>query len=232
MPVSIIRPSASGSLGDAWSLGAGGSKAAAVDPGDPVSHDDGSTYIAVGAAPGGANLQSFYMNTGVPLMVDVLNVDFFVRGGMASAGVEALSGQLFRAGTGGVSPSSTAAYYSTFSSLAYARPGGGAWVKDDFAVNNIQARVSVPTDSALAARVTSIWVELTHTVPAAGLIALVFEVLGPLAAVGLAEIPRLCRELATRRGVRLAPRERLTLWRELRAYSAPRYYFRPAAGAF
>ncbi len=231
MPIAIIRPSAIGSLGNGWTLSAGASKQAAVDPGDPVSHDDNGTYISVAAAPG-ANLQSFYMNTWSATIVDISNVYVLARGGLSSGGVETLTVLLYRAGVSGAAVTTTGAYYTTFGTSGYARPSGGTWVAADFATNNIQLTCNVPTDSALAARMTSMWIEVTYTAPSGGFAMFVASLLGAVpAGLLLADMPKLAAEVLRcshlrygvhRTGaVRIPPSEYQSALDDLKAYRYP-----------
>ena len=79
MPSAILLPTAVGDHGDAWTQNGGSSKFNAVDPGDPVSHDDQTSTVFTLQK---AIVQSFKLQaltTKVPSAKEVTSVEFFVR---------------------------------------------------------------------------------------------------------------------------------------------------------
>lgn len=231
MPTAILRPSGVGTY-DHWTLGAGASKTAATDPGDPLAHDDDTSYITIGTAPGANNAQSFTLDTGLPAatILEVNSVALNSRGkSNGGAGVESYSHFIRRGATDGAAAmSAPGGAYLTATTAAYARPGGGAWVPADFAPGNIQGTVSVPVDAALVFRVTSIWALLDFRAPSGGYVVMLGSLLGPVFGAGL-----LLREVAAatqlvRSRLLLSPDEVATAWRELRAAAARPAWSRPA----
>lgn len=65
---------------------------------------------------------------------------------------------------------------------------------------------------------------IDHAAYKGGFVAMILELLGPLVAVGLHEMPRLTRELFRRSLTLYRPDEYGRAWRELRDYRAPRYF--------
>ena len=219
MPIAILRPSAVGTYDD-WTLGAGASKEAAVDPGDPVTHDDDTSYISIPASPGGLTTQSFYLDTGLPLatIVAVNNVAFSTHArSNGSAGVANYVAFMRRASTDdGGSLDDPGSTYRTLAIDPYPRPGGGDWEPGDFGAGNIQGGVGVDFDEALAFRCTSMWAELDFVAPSGGYVLMLGCLLGQVFGAGL-----LLREAAqaarlVRGRLLLSPDEVRQAWRELR----------------
>jgi hypothetical protein len=220
MPVVILRPSAIGTY-DSWTLGAGATKVAAVDPSDPVVHDADTSYISITA--GAVNLkQSFVLDNGLPtatiLTVNAFSMNTRARTTSGVAGTESYFQFVRRASTDGAGISdSPGTAYQTKTTNPFTRPGGGSWVAADFVPGNIQGAVQTANGSALAFRVTSLWGELDFVAPTGGNAMILTSLLGPLFGAGLLlrEVAAAAQLLAARSQVLLTPEEVRVAWREL-----------------
>lgn len=82
VPSAILQPTGVGSHGSGWSQvgGTGGQKHTAVDPGDPIVHDDDSSYLQVGFPDSvGQSLAYEALTTVVPTAKEVVEVRRHVR---------------------------------------------------------------------------------------------------------------------------------------------------------
>lgn len=207
------------------SLDAGAITLTAALPGALNSDDGDASYLEMaGAGPERHALANLPAGAG-----RIVAVTWSYKG-RANDGSTAWKSGIYEGGAYSWGSNKAGTGYVLYSDAQASPPSGGSWTS---------ARVNATEGAYDWAGGTGVGIitlaGLTvDYVPLAGCFsALVFEVFGPLAAVGLAEIPRLCRELERRRAVRLSPLERLELWREFRELRSPRYYFRPAAaGAF
>jgi hypothetical protein len=233
MAQAILRPSGIGTY-NYWTLGAGASKPAAEDPGDPISHDNDTSYIQIGTVPGTNNQQSFYLNTGIPAaMAGVNQLDFKTRArNTDTPGVESWYQFLRLGATEGSSSSQIMNLtYANHAELAIARPGGGSWVSSDFVANNLQGAVHVDAASTQTARMTSIWCVLDYQPVLGGLLLPFLWALGPLSAVLFREMPMLARTVFRRTGNLITTTEEyLDAWRELREHTWPRFILPPTRG--
>jgi hypothetical protein len=244
--IANLRPSATGTYNN-WILGAGASKVAAVDPGNPVAHDDDATYIRIGAAPGAspACRQSFVLDTGIPAAMDAINSLALNTRARSDGAAEVESYHHFmRTGTGGgaLEGSESPPYqiydapgssYRTFTTAAYPPPAGGSWAVGDIVAGNLQMILAVQFDSALSFRVTSTWVAMDFDAPASGgggYLAIMWSILGPVfgAAVTLQEVAR-AAGLMARQGLLLTPDEVRAAWVDLRTAPRRTYFLPPRA---
>lgn len=219
MPTQILRPLATGTF-NAWGLGAGATKMAAVDTGDPVSHDDDTTYITNNETN---NRQSFTL-TPIPVagivntvsMASRARVTSLVAGNSMDDGVN-IGATVVSANTYALA----ATAYVTMGPTGVARPGGGAWQGADLYVLEMNIRASA--GAATVFRGTSLWVVVDYLPPAGGFAFLLSGLL-PLIGGGLllAEMPRL-RAMVNRINpdFQLGPGDDLPAWRDLRAYRRP-----------
>jgi hypothetical protein len=223
MAEAILRPSAEGTYTQ-WTLGAGASKAVATDPGDPISHDENTSYITADTSAADKT-QSVYLDTGLPLDIsEVTQLDFTVRS-LKSTAAESYIYTFLRLGsTNGAEEYQTLTQsYADYERAAIARPGGGSWVKGDFVATNLQGVVRAYNGYPNTYRTTSIWCVLTY-VPVVG--GFVFHMLfmGPLIALGLHEMPALARALQRRTEFLIQPHEYERAWREWREHRFPRHF--------
>jgi hypothetical protein len=235
MPTAYLRPSGVGTY-DFWSLGAGASKTAAVDPGNPPSPND-ATYITIGLAPGANNRQSFFLNTGIPsgTILTVSNVNMISRARCEAeiGDPESYFHYMIRNGVlgdgsnPGASPPEEdfvpTTSFATNTTSSYPRPNSGTWVGSDFVAGNIEGGVVVNTDNGRVMDVSAIWAELLYTPVTGGYVVALFELLGPVFGAGL-----LLREVAeaarlVRASVLLSPAEVVEAWRELREHRYPAF---------
>lgn len=159
----IGRPLAIGNY-DAWTLGAGATKPIAVDPGDPVVHDDDTTYIskANGAA---ASQQSFTLLPYRPLVASIVSFSYGLRSKIAWA-ISAESLTVFARLNGVDGATSLATHgvsnaWTTFGA-ALARPGGGNWTVPDLLNPTLEICVGNPASVDGAVRVSSLWVSVSY----------------------------------------------------------------------
>lgn len=244
MPIANLRPSAEGTY-TAFILGAGANKVAAVDPGNPVSHDDETSYVRIGTSPGAspANRQSFFLDTGIPAAMDSVNSLSLNTRARSNGGVGVESYHHFiRTGTGGGAlegsdldapgyiiydaPGST---YRTFTTATIPKPGGGSWGTGDIVAGNLQIILAVQFDSGLQFRFTSTWVSLDYEAPPAGsggALIMMWSLLGPVfgAALLLSEM-HAAADLAARRGLILSPAEVRAAWVDSREWRRPVRFF-------
>lgn len=85
-------------------------------------------------------------------------------------------------------------------------------------------QVSFVAHPGVAAFVAKLWLDVDWDPQIAGFKAFMFSVLGPLAAVGLHEMPRLAAEIFRRSRTRIPPADYLRAWRELREIPSRRYF--------
>ena len=212
-----LRPGAIG-FWNGWGLTAGSDKVSAVDPGDPISHDDATTNI--GASVSGTQQTFSPLNSSIPSSVAFVNsVTHKMRGG--TFGVQEPGDVLYQLlrlngtdSTGpGVNPPADNFYRTE--SLAMARPGGGPWTGADLLTVEFGGNVVV--DGASTIKVTSFWLELDVDFAAGGFAWLIGQYLGPLVAVGLHEIPKLIRAFHARVDGRIKRSEEMAVYMSLRA---------------
>lgn len=159
MALWLARPNAVADY-DEWTLSVGANKVAAVDPLDPISHDDASSYIST-VTPDQLR-QSFFPGTR-PAMAAVNSVTVKHRS-RANGGVQTfrLFSRLRGVNSADADVSADNGVWGT-QSVALPRPGGGVWSVGDimdstfsFAVrlNNVWVATSL--------NVTSLWVEVDY----------------------------------------------------------------------
>lgn len=168
MATKILRPVAIGTVDD-WALGAGASKFAAVDPGDPVSHDNDTSYISEAQ-----NLNQEQRFTIDPLFSEQMAFisELRVHARVRDEGTARISNRLR------VYLNSIQVQGATFStagtswtaagnnvSFALARPGGGDWTEDDLRDATFEFSIFTPSQGGPVIRCTSLWVEVDY-VPA------------------------------------------------------------------
>ena len=167
----ILRPTVDGGTGSftAWVLGAGATKVAAVDPGDPVSHDNDTSYIFTGSS---ANFEQRFgidptFSERMALVTEVRAharvrdegttiISNELRVVLGTSNV--LSGRFSTAGTSWTAGGNNV-------SKAMARPGGGDWTEDDFRDSTFRLGIFRPSQPQAVMRCTSLWLEVDY-VPA------------------------------------------------------------------
>jgi hypothetical protein len=184
-----------------------------------VNVDDGDTTIVYGG-PG-----SFTLNLSGGIYA-VSNVYVYVR---AKGGDEEnMSGSILwrSAGVNSSPPHYLSLTYETWVLSQIATPNdpatGVAWTSGAFYAAELCIWDLLNTS------VTYLYVSADLAVASGSLGQLLQGAFGLLVAVGLEEMPRLCRALARRRGIELDGEEQLRAWRELREARNPSYFFRPA----
>ena len=218
MSTRILRPLANGSDNN-WVLGVGASKVAAVDTGDPVTHDDNSTYISNSQVN---NRQSFTL-TPVPSIGVVNSVSVGSRMNAASASGNSGENYVYLSGsrTNGTSFTFDGTW-RTQAAASVSRPGGGSWAPDD--IPSTQMGVRYSAGAPASCKVTSIWVVLDYYPPSGGFFFLLASWLPPVAgALDLAHMPRVAGELYRRTGTLLSPAEYGPAFREWNAWRRPAF---------
>lgn len=161
MPTAIIRPA----VETAFTMIDlhGGTTVEALDPGDPVAHDDAGSYC-------GGELGDVceYQVLGVP--ADMLDVTDFKMGHRSHNRNEAACSEECRAYAnaqwGAYVLPVTGNGWTTGGPATYARPGGGTWSPPDFVNSNNAFRIGgVVNGNAILVfpRITSVWGELYYT---------------------------------------------------------------------
>ena len=79
MPTVILLPTAIGDQGDTWTQAGGSSKYNAVDPGDPISHDDGTSSLFTLVKAIRQSMKFEDLSTKVPSAKTVISVTFNLR---------------------------------------------------------------------------------------------------------------------------------------------------------
>lgn len=169
MAVFVLRPFAIGAF-NGWGLAAGASKVAAVDPGDPVTHDDATSYLEVANSGGGAPAQSFTLGsrpslatlTAVTGVVRYLNRDNPGTGALIS-----LFARMNGSNGSTVTPSySGGGGYQTLAG-ALPRPGGGSWTIEDVLNGTLEFCFQVaawgPNSPDNKFQLTTAYIQLTGT---------------------------------------------------------------------
>jgi len=161
--IKIFRPFALGTE-DNWQDPLGtDSKVVAVDPLEPISHDENATRIQ---QSGNAGRQSFYIDRNFPDNMGLItDVSVFVRyqtpinpaAAKMKVGVALTAGPTFVDSADISSPEFN--YNDVFASLA--RPGGGAWVENDFHDTTFQMYFLLGT-GLIWCVATSLWLAVTY----------------------------------------------------------------------
>lgn len=153
-----VRPDAEGTS-TGWTLGAGASKTAAVDPGNPINHDDGITYIKM-ASGSAVTLQSFSLEPPTFTSLALNGINYGVRSNVHwLVSPESLFVFARMNGVDGSSSSLVHTITNTYFTFtgALARPGGGQWSWADLFNSTLELGISNPTALDGEARVTSVW---------------------------------------------------------------------------
>jgi hypothetical protein len=198
----IMRPESQGTFNN-WALGGAAATAvAAVDPLDPIAHDDDTGRLQIGAGVAETAHSMVLGPVSKPsasTVVSVSDVRIGIRARLTAGGPEPLHHTIIRAGSTGsvLSPDITTSYTTHLN--AFARPGGGNWEPADIA-GDLEVLWS-QDDFGGAVRVTSAWGEVDYENDTGATVLLVWQLLGPLVAVGFQELPRLRDFLWRRAGV-------------------------------
>lgn len=228
MAIVNLRPSADGTHAG-WSQQGGSAKWSNVRPGEPLSHDDATTFIQV------LRVDTAKYSAAVgdkPAMAAVNGLKAGLRAqtqnNTNTAQVVNLFARLSSTDGADLGFSGFGAWVSA-SPTAIARPGGGSWTPADIESSTLELGTYVstwePTNPG-EVNVTSMWYELDYD-PAPGfLVFAIASILPPL--VGgllLREMPALSAELWRRRRIRLTSEELERAWREWRAARWPVRWF-------
>lgn len=188
MAIKIMRPTSVGSY-DGWPLAAGANKTAAMDPGDPVSHDGDTSYLACNVT---ADVTQAFNMTVVSPVATVNSFTFLLRANSGNiGGGESVSTITGRTKIGGGSESGSLTLggitgsYSDLSGAA-PRPGGGSWVASDIDGQTIQFigrnhgdGSHDPENFDPNHHYTSLWGSLNYELPAGGFVSFILS-LGPV----------------------------------------------------
>lgn len=214
MAIAYLRPSSVGDS-DGWTLVAGASKTAAVDPGAaiPPSPSD-ATYINDPASNNAS--QSFFVATGKPYyMVSLTSITLSARAwGEWVSGTHTLSFMARFGAADGVAVTDTTGDSTWYTKTGTpGRPGGGAWTAADIANADLQWKI-ITGSVAFEARCAGAWFTVTYVMWAGAFAAFAASLVG--AAVGLAEMPGLVRMVYAKDDVLITPDEYVQMHRELR----------------
>jgi hypothetical protein len=161
MPTQNLRPLATAAPNN-WVLGAGATKVAAVDYGDPPSHDNDTTYISNSQVN---NAQHFTL-TNIPSVgqINTVSLGSRYRQTASAAGSSGDDRLQIGANTNTVNtwafPDNT---YQTSGPTAGSRPGGGSWVPSDLTSLEMGCRCSA--GATWACRCTTLWIVLDYETP-------------------------------------------------------------------
>jgi hypothetical protein len=205
-------------------LGAGANKIVAVDSGDPVTHDDGTSFIQ---EAGATNDQQTYTLTGKPAGISVVNG---LTIGARHQGVGGqIAGFMRMDATNGTAAFTvnTGASWATRDPVAAPRPGGGSWTPADVFNSTLQMGVRC---TVLSANCSTLWVELDY-LPSVGALVFLLNLagLGALPFVGAMDFAHFLRYLSWRRAHHprhtiLTGDEVRQAWNEIKAYRHPRFF--------
>lgn len=225
-----LRPNGIG-YSDALFLGAGANKYVACDPGDPISHDDVTTYVYWGS--GETNLIQSFTATDPPgwivgLATTTVNVE--ARWQSNNAGTWLVNGGARLSGTNSHATAWSRSATGWFTELqAVTRPGGGNWTFSDLPGVEVLFRPNDCTGMGIQNKVTSVWLSYDGTPAPTGWLSVMAEILGPVIGAGLllGEIPKLIRAFnrAARGRYIIHGHEALDLYRGLRDHPHRRYCF-------
>ena len=224
MPNAILRPAAVGAY-DAWGLTAGANKVVAVDPGDPVSHDDATSYITSTAA---GQIQSYtVLSAGSPAIGTITTL--LIRDRDNDVGSDTLGAFVRVAGVDGVQQNvvvgTSAAWTTRTLATNPLKSGSVALLGTDIRYSDVNFQIAIKLQAGgTNINSTSFWGDLTFLYPPGGFVCVIGQWLGPLVAVGLAEMRRLATALAQRSGCLITPDEYETAWRELREGRRARHF--------
>ena len=224
MPTAILRPAAIGTY-DAWTLTAGASKVAAIDSGDPVSHDDATSYLTAT----GVNRQSFTVLTaGSPGIGAITSLTLKSRDFDPPGAGARLAAFVRVNGVDGVDQEVTFGGTSAWVTRTVAtnplKSGSVALLAGDIKYSNTNFQMGfLGTPDGTNINMTTFWGELVYVQLGVGMV-LQLGSLGPLVAVGLSDLPGIAREVFLRTGQIITPDEYLSTWRELREWRWPRHF--------
>lgn len=225
MPLLIVRPAAVGTY-DTATLVAGANKVVAVDTGDPVSHDENTSYIRFDSA---GNQESYTVTAaGTPAIGTINSLSLKTRDN-DSAG-QTLRRFVRVGGTDGVNHDTVVGSSGTYTnrSVTPLKSGSVAVLPADilWSSTNFQMAAGMPAGVNLA--LTSLWMELDYAPPSGGWESVIVHFLGPVlgAALLLSDMPRLIAAYnrAARGECVIHGREAVELYRDLRANRYPRHF--------
>ena len=213
MAIRNLLPTAIGTY-NGWTLENGASKPAAVDPGDPPSHDDDASNLSITAS----GVKQGFTLTNKPTageMATINGVNWLTRAkSTASQNITArwilsateVSGGLQALGAG----------YTDVSLTGIARPGGGSWTPADILDSSLEVIIHSSGAISGTQRCTSLWMQVDYNVPAGGFVFMLLSLLGPVFGAGvlLREVAEAARLIRGR--VLLSQDEVRRAWAELR----------------
>jgi hypothetical protein len=159
MPTALFRPDAESATYTGFALTAGASKPVAVDPLDPISHDDATTYLT-----GTAGTVQAFTCAVPPIPGAKINTVTVYNRSRDDAGVGQYR-MLIRLGGVDVTGSWTsvlpASTWVTSAGEELARPGGGSWTYADLAT--LEIGMGLTGDAGNIIKVTSLWAVIDYS---------------------------------------------------------------------
>lgn len=217
MPTVNLGPSATGYI-SAWTIG-GGTRPTLVDGGLTPTHDDGASYIY----DANGFIESYRMQQYLPSGIGRVNsIGANVRNYNDWAdGFTTFSWGVRLGGTNldvGSSTQGTGGGWVSRTASAIARPGGGTWQPEDLPTVEEYVTSGVG-GGGNGSQVSTLWMPLDFEYNQGGFACLVGAIAG--AALGLAEMARLAREVHLRTRVLIKPDEYVAAWRDIRGHRRP-----------
>jgi len=213
MAIRNLLPTAIGTY-NSWTLENGASKPAAVDPGDPPSHDDDASNLSVTAS---GVKQGFTLGNKPTAgeMASVNGVNWLARA-KASGSSPVTARWILSAVEVSGGSQALGTTYTDLSLTGIARPGGGNWTPSDILDSSLEVIIQSAGASPGTQRCTSLWMQVDYNVPAGGFVFMLLSLLGPVFGAGvlLREVAAAARLIRGR--VLLSPDEVRRAWAELR----------------
>lgn len=225
MPTAILRPSAIGSH-NGWGLTVGSSKPSACDPGDPLAHDDASSYLTsdvnrqtftvqATGSPGVGSINSLLLKIRVLRDIDgesPADASAFVR----VNGVDGVSQT--------VSCADTPAWRTYTAATNPLKSGSVALVGSDIKYSDTNFQMGGHNPGAAAIPLTSFWGELNYNPAGGGFAFLLCSALGMFHGLTLNDMPTMAHKLWTKSEILIHPHEYALALRELKDMSSVVYF--------
>lgn len=226
MATKIMRPLAEGFYTQ-WPTLVGATKVAAVDSGDPVAHDDETSYIKKNETAG-KNSFTLQPASGVGVINSVslgsrARIEGLVAGNSMNDGLR-LGGNDSGVNTYALANTN----YATMGATSAARPGGGTWTAGD--LSTLEMYIQSSAGGATSFRCTTLWISLDY-IPATGGWAFMLGLAGlaALQNVGtLIDFSQFKNFLSWRKTAvpddQLGAGEDVIAWREFSEYRFPKFF--------
>ncbi len=168
MAIFIYRPTTT-DVDDGWSLTGEATAHECVDPGDPVTHDDDTTYVSRTTSPTGAYVLGLSGNTAFAEQMIAIN-SVKVKGRAKRTNAGANNHCYFRIRLASNSVGDDTTILNTWTEYEWDftndRPGGGSWLPEDIRDGNFRWDF-VRKANGPAVRLTSLWVEIDYVAASA-----------------------------------------------------------------